>query len=207
MSRRVLLGPGAPAAHFAGNAITTSKYNILTFVPIFLFVMFSRVAYLYFLLQARPPARTACGCRAGLGCAAGPARGGLAGADVRGRRHADAPRCPAPGCQRGRRALPCGQAGRGASRQCRGRQCLRSCWDAAGCAMQASLAWWAVVSPFTPYGPTIALVFVLLVAAIKAAAEDRKRHAEDRRTNNSIAHVVQADGAHPMGHARTVPSW
>ena len=61
--------------------------------------------------------------------------------------------------------------------------------------MQASLAWWAVVSPFTPYGPTIALVFVLLVAAAKAAAEDRKRHAEDRRTNNSVAHVVQADGA------------
>ena len=84
MSRRVLLGPGAPAAHFAGNAITTSKYNILTFAPVFLFVMFSRVAYLYFLLQARPPARAACGCRAGLGCAAVPARGGLAGADVRG---------------------------------------------------------------------------------------------------------------------------
>ena len=54
-SRRVLLGPGAPGAHFQGNAITTSKYNILTFLPIFLFVMFSRVAYLYFLLQARPP--------------------------------------------------------------------------------------------------------------------------------------------------------
>ena len=53
-SRRVLLGPGAPSAHFQGNAITTSKYNILTFLPIFLFVMFSRVAYLYFLLQARP---------------------------------------------------------------------------------------------------------------------------------------------------------
>ncbi|KAK9839881.1 hypothetical protein WJX81_008363 [Elliptochloris bilobata] len=108
-SRRVLLGPRAHNAHFQGNAITTSKYNIVTFLPIFLFVMFSRVAYLYFLLQA-------------------------------------------------------------------------------------SLAWWAVVSPFTPYGPTIALVFVLLVAAGKAAAEDRKRHAEDRRTNNSAAHVVQADG-------------
>ena len=68
MSRRVLLGPGAPAAHFAGNAITTSKYNILTFVPIFLFVMFSRVAYLYFLLQARSPARDARRRRAGLCC-------------------------------------------------------------------------------------------------------------------------------------------
>ena len=54
-SRRVLLGPGAPSGHFQGNAITTSKYNIVTFLPIFLFVMFSRVAYLYFLLQARSP--------------------------------------------------------------------------------------------------------------------------------------------------------
>ena len=54
-SRRVLLGPGAPNSHFQGNAITTSKYNIVTFLPIFLFVMFSRVAYLYFLLQARAP--------------------------------------------------------------------------------------------------------------------------------------------------------
>ena len=53
VSRRVLLGPGAAAARFPGNAITTSKYNIVTFVPIFLFVMFSRVAYLYFLLQVR----------------------------------------------------------------------------------------------------------------------------------------------------------
>ncbi len=53
------------------------------------------------------------------------------------------------------------------------------------------------MSPFTPYGPTIALCFVLLVAAGKAAAEDRKRHAEDRRTNNGVAHVVQADGAAP----------
>ena len=59
-SRRVLLGPGAPGAHFQGNAITTSKYNILTFLPIFLFVMFSRVAYLYFLLQARPISQLKC---------------------------------------------------------------------------------------------------------------------------------------------------
>lgn len=50
------------------------------------------------------------------------------------------------------------------------------------------------MSPFSPYGPTIALVFVLLVAAIKAIIEDKKRHQEDRITNNSIAHVVQPDG-------------
>ncbi len=50
------------------------------------------------------------------------------------------------------------------------------------------------MSPFSPYGPTIALVFVLLVAAGKAIIEDMKRHKEDRITNNSTAHVVQADG-------------
>lgn len=32
--------------------MVTAKYNIITFLPIFLFEMFSRVAYLYFLLQA-----------------------------------------------------------------------------------------------------------------------------------------------------------
>ena len=60
--------------------------------------------------------------------------------------------------------------------------------------LQAALAWWSTVSPFSPYGPTIALVFVLLVAAIKAIIEDKKRHMEDRITNNSTAHVVQPDG-------------
>jgi len=34
------------------NRVVTSKYNIVTFLPIFLFEMFSRVAYLYFLFQA-----------------------------------------------------------------------------------------------------------------------------------------------------------
>ena len=53
--------------------------------------------------------------------------------------------------------------------------------------MQAALAWWNTVSPFSPYGPTIALVFVLLVAAGKAIIEDKKRHKEDRITNNSTA--------------------
>lgn len=60
---------------------------------------------------------------------------------------------------------------------------------------QAALAWWSTVSPFSPYGPTIALVFVLLVAAGKAIIEDKKRHTEDRITNNSTAHVVLPDGA------------
>ena len=52
-----------------------------------------------------------------------------------------------------------------------------------------------MVSPFAPYGPTLSLLFVLAVAAIKAAVEDRKRHQEDRRTNSSTAHVLHADGA------------
>lgn len=42
---------------FVGNSITTSKYNIVTFLPIFLFEMFSRVAYLYFLAQVDMSAR------------------------------------------------------------------------------------------------------------------------------------------------------
>jgi hypothetical protein len=35
---------------------------------------------------------------------------------------------------------------------------------------------------------------VLLVAAVKAIIEDKKRHREDRLTNNSIAHLVNPDG-------------
>lgn len=50
------------------------------------------------------------------------------------------------------------------------------------------------MSPFSGFGSTAALAFVLIVAAIKAVFEDKKRHQEDHRTNNSIAHVVQADG-------------
>lgn len=61
--------------------------------------------------------------------------------------------------------------------------------------LQACLVWWSAVSPFKPYGPLIALIFVVGVAAIKAAFEDRKRHNEDDLLNNSIAHVVQPDGA------------
>ena len=51
--RRVRLGPSAATGGFPGNSVRTSKYNILTFLPIFLFTMFSRVAYLYFAAQAR----------------------------------------------------------------------------------------------------------------------------------------------------------
>ena len=57
--------------------------------------------------------------------------------------------------------------------------------------------WWSVVSPFKPYGPLIALIFVVGVAAIKAIIEDRKRHQEDAFLNNSTAHVMEPDGAVP----------
>ena len=38
---------------YVHNGIKTAKYNVVTFLPIFLFEMFSRAAYLYFLLQVR----------------------------------------------------------------------------------------------------------------------------------------------------------
>ena len=109
-NRRVRIGPGALNPLAAGNAVRTAKYNPVTFLPLFLFSMFSRAAYLYFLSQA-------------------------------------------------------------------------------------ALAWWSTVSPFAPFGPTLALSFVLAVAALKAAAEDRTRAAEDRRTNGSPARVVLPDGS------------
>lgn len=50
-ARRIRLGPGSTNEGFAGNSIRTAKYNIITFLPIFLWTMFKRVAYLYFLAQ------------------------------------------------------------------------------------------------------------------------------------------------------------
>lgn len=47
------LGHGAANGGFPGNSVRTSKYNIITFLPIFLLTMFSRVAYLYFAAQVR----------------------------------------------------------------------------------------------------------------------------------------------------------
>ena len=60
--------------------------------------------------------------------------------------------------------------------------------------MQACLAWWNVVSPLGGWGSTLALAFVLIVAAIKAVWEDGKRHQEDGRTNSSVAHRYMPDG-------------
>jgi Phospholipid-translocating ATPase N-terminal len=50
-SRTVLLEGGHPTPGFSHNGIKTAKYNPITFAPIFLFEMFSRAAYLYFLIQ------------------------------------------------------------------------------------------------------------------------------------------------------------
>lgn len=91
------------------NRVVTSKYNFVTFLPIFLFEMFTRVAYLYFLIQA-------------------------------------------------------------------------------------GLCWWSVVSPYSGIGATMALVFVLLVAGIKAIWEDVKRHREDEILNKSITHRLLPNG-------------
>lgn len=91
------------------NRVVTSKYNLVTFLPIFLFEMFTRVAYLYFLIQA-------------------------------------------------------------------------------------GLSWWSVVSPYSGIGATMALLFVLIVAGIKAVWEDVKRHREDENMNKSITHRLLADG-------------
>ena len=53
------------------------------------------------------------------------------------------------------------------------------------------------MSPFGGWGSTLALLFVLVVAAIKAVWEDFKRHQEDRNTNGSVAHRYMPDGALP----------
>lgn len=51
ISRNIADEPIDPT--FADNTVSTSKYNFITFLPFFLFEMFSRVAYLYFLIQVR----------------------------------------------------------------------------------------------------------------------------------------------------------
>ena len=51
-TRRIRLGPGALNEGYVGNSIRTAKYNIITFLPFFLWTMIKRVAYLYFFFQA-----------------------------------------------------------------------------------------------------------------------------------------------------------
>ena len=93
---------------FCGNDISTSKYTLITFLPIFLYEVFSRAAYLYFLLQA-------------------------------------------------------------------------------------GLTWWQEVSPFSPVGSNVALIFVVVVSGVKAVLEDFKRHREDAKVNNTIARKVELE--------------
>lgn len=53
--RTIHLNQPTHPAHkkFTNNAVVTSKYNIITFLPRFLFMVFRRAAYFYFLLQVR----------------------------------------------------------------------------------------------------------------------------------------------------------
>ena len=71
--------------------------------------------------------------------------------------------------------------------------------------MQAGLSWWPNVSPFKGYGATMALIFVLAAAAVKAVIEDRKRHQEDRKTNKSAAVVFRHDESSAPPAATPVP--
>jgi hypothetical protein len=64
---------------------------------------------------------------------------------------------------------------------------------------QATLSWWGEVSPYSNgIGATLALAFVLIVAAVKAIVEDRKRHLEDHKTNMSKAIILVKDGVPSM---------
>ena len=58
-----------------------------------------------------------------------------------------------------------------------------------------ALTWWPAVSPFDPWGSTIALAFVLAVSAVKALWEDAKRHRDDWAINARPTRVMCGDGA------------
>ena len=49
--RTIKISRGNEKPGHVPNSIKTAKYNVITFVPIFLWEMFSRMAYLYFLAQ------------------------------------------------------------------------------------------------------------------------------------------------------------
>lgn len=161
---------------FVSNRVVTSKYNIVTFLPIFLFEMFSRVAYLYFLLQVGPAQAAdhsvyCCWVLSALQAKAVASRQRCPLVCIELRIHLHPPLWVA--------SLPLGQAG---------------------------LSWWSVISPFSGYGSTAALVFVLAVAAVKAIWEDVKRHHEDNRMNTSITHRVEPDGE-PQRAANRGAAW
>ena len=56
--RSITIDRGNEAPGHVPNSIKTAKYNVITFLPIFIVEMFSRMAYLYFLAQVRPPTFT-----------------------------------------------------------------------------------------------------------------------------------------------------
>lgn len=182
--------PGHPphcARHAeGGRCLSPLQYNVVTFLPYFLFEMFSRAAYLYFLLQA--------GWGLGRGRLLGVAWAAMwAAAQIQPRGlHAE---CAGTG-----KGLP-------ESRQQDLAACCTLCHSTPDCARlgtaaplaQAGLSWWSVVSPFGGVGSTAALVFVLLVAGVKAVWEDTKRHQEDKRMNTSVTHRVNPDGGQAGG--------
>ena len=61
--------------------------------------------------------------------------------------------------------------------------------------VQMALTWWPAVSPFDPWGSTIALAFVLAVSAVKALWEDAKRHRDDWAINTRPTRIMCGDGA------------
>lgn len=88
---------------------------------------------------------------------------------------------------------------------CRLPQLLLQALIEQGTFVQACLSWWSIVSPFGGFGSTAALVFVCLVAAVKALWEDSKRHIEDRKTNASTAHLVDPSGRNPKLSMQYLP--
>ena len=154
----------------AGAQVVTSKYNVVTFLPYFLFEMFSRAAYLYFLLQVRRQGgagacgRLPCGawqlggCRS---CSSCTSCRKLLPCVLRWRRQGP------PHCYRSLRWLSGWLSKRSAGVD----WCLPALLP-----LQAALSWWSVVSPFGGVGSTAALVFVLLVSGGRAGGRAGCRH-------------------------------
>ena len=160
LERSVWLNTDGAAAHagYAGNAVTTSKYNLITFLPRFTFEMFSRVAYMCAPLPPLLAPR----------------------ADAHARSLAAQLLLSA-----GQRSRP-GRRGPSARADASATSTLPP---------QMALTWWPAVSPFDPWGSTIALAFVLAVSAVKALWEDSKRHRDDWATNARPTRVMCGDGA------------
>lgn len=152
--RTIFLDGGYANDGFCSNRVVTAKYNVVTFLPIFLFEMFSRLAYLYFLLQVYSSALSSLS--SSLLCLCFVVLVIIVVVVV----------------------FVC---------------CLNTKYSSLQ-PPQATLSWISIISPYTPYGPTLGLTFVLLVGAVTAIWQDVKRHKEDSLMNSSVAHVMQEDG-------------